>query len=551
MDDTEAIEKTLHGDREAFGFLVSRYQAKVFAVALARVYDAHDAMDLSQEAFLRAYERLPMLRNTEAFGPWLFMILRRLCIDFLRGKWRHKHMRNRIGLIGPPNATTTNPGHGIDEADAIQTLWSRIAQLDVRSREVLSLHYGQGLKITEIAQLMGATESAVKMRLRRARAVLGERIGDLSGVWGVAPVPAFSAGIMKAVSATGSFKEGIAASSFLGGALAFPALVSLFWWCSLRDLKRWEMHAPTGLLGRNKRIMVRSILIVAIAILLAPVIAAAIALLIPLSFSPGDTLPHWVATGMTAVYFSLMIVMLGTIFKREIDLLAPREKLKQYMNVVAVGALSLVMLLAPAHASGALGVFLILQYFLVNKSNIALAAVPPGIWIASMLRPSSEVGTRTIPVTRMQIKSWLTLLHSHGLVAPPLKYDEQNVSVRLRLRASLFEKMTWRTYSTLLIATRGEVSCNLLPRDYVELAQHLELEVLPGRQELATRIANSFQRGLAAYAKGEGEAAVASALNLSDCPIDSSKSQGLRVNRYVLPLIGIGLVVHSVSRLFQ
>ncbi|MDX9974990.1 MAG: RNA polymerase sigma factor, partial [FCB group bacterium] len=274
MDDQEAIEATLSGNREAFGFLVSQYQAKVYAVALARVYDRQDAQDLCQEAFLRAYLRLPTLRNRDAFAPWLFMILRRLCVDFVRGKWRKELGEQAMKRNQGDTEDTVDPQHDVAATDAAETLWAHIGQLDDSSREVLSLHYGQDLKVSEIAALTGVRESAVKMRLQRARSRLGDQAGHLKGAWGIAPVPALSAGIMKAVTNAGPLKGGIAASSsWLGGAAVVAAL-------------------------------------------------------------------SW-------AYVAVFAVAIGAAFKREIDLISPRDKLKQL--AFAGGALLLMasMVLRP------------------------------------------------------------------------------------------------------------------------------------------------------------------------------------------------------------
>ena len=545
MDDKDAIEETLHGATEAFGSLVTRYQSMVYAIALARVYDHQDALDLSQEVFLRAYTRLPMLKNRDAFAPWLFMILRRLCVDFLRGKWRNERLQQTVRDTERSTPTSTDAEKEIGTADTFQTLWSRVAQLDDKSREVLSLHYGQEMKLGEIAALTGMKESAVKMRLHRARAVLGERIGDLKGVWGIAPLPTFSAGVMKAVTAVGPVKGGIAANPFLGGVLA---LVASFWWSAGRDLNRWQDDAPAGMLSQGRRTIARSALVLAAAMILPTIVATAIALALvlvrPLNFLIPFAIVCW------AVFMVVMVTLLGAILKREIDLLSPEDKAKQLINAGAVIVFFAIMCIFPAYALGAMGVFLALQYFFVNSSNIALGTVPPGFWVAPVLKHTVAGKGQTIPVAKDRIKPWLTMLHEYGLVAPPLKNDDESFTVRLRLRGSLFEKMAWRSYSTLLVDTRGVVSCTVVPRDYVALAQLLELEELPSRQELAKILGDSFTAALGTYADGGDKVAVANSLGLDLCPIDSSKTNIFLLNKYGLPIAGLVLIALFVFRRF-
>lgn len=540
MDDREAIEKTLNGATEAFGVLVSRYQSRVYAVALARVYDHQDAQDLSQEAFLRAYEGLPMLKNHDAFAPWLFMVLRHLCVDFVRGKWRRERVTQMLPGSESFAEPSTDPRQKMDTVETARTLWSQVGQLDDTSREVLSLHYGQELKVSEIAALTAMKESTVKMRLQKARAVLGDRIGDLKGAWGIAPSSAFSGGVMKTIAAEAPLKEGIAATPVVGGLLAGLAML---WWSNMRDVRRWRNHTPAGMLAQRRRTIVRGILLFAAALMLALLFAFVVvfALARPL----GRPLTLWVPCGV--IYGVIMAVLLGAIFKREIDLLSPREKVKQFANAGLAILMIAAICLFPAHKPIALGVFLALQYFFPNKSNVALATVPPGFWVAPLLKRTDTGDVHALPVAKKQLRSWLTMLHEYGLVAPPLVNGKEDFRVRLRLKGSLFEKMASGAHSSsLLVNTQGIVSCCIVPRDYVALIQHLGLDTPPGRQELAAKLGESFARALAAYAEGGDKVAVANSLGLNLCPMDATKTHTFTLIKYVLPLVGVVLVAIAV-----
>lgn len=82
--DSELVHRTLEGEREAFGQLVERYERGVCAVIVQIIGDTHQAQDLAQEAFLKAYQKLAGLRRPSAFGPWLYRIARRLALNWLR-----------------------------------------------------------------------------------------------------------------------------------------------------------------------------------------------------------------------------------------------------------------------------------------------------------------------------------------------------------------------------------------------------------------------------------------------------------------------------------
>ena len=78
--DAELVRAVIKGEREAFEVLVKRYEKPVIAIALNILGDRHLASDVSQEAFVKAYEHLARLRKPEAFGPWLMKIARRCAI---------------------------------------------------------------------------------------------------------------------------------------------------------------------------------------------------------------------------------------------------------------------------------------------------------------------------------------------------------------------------------------------------------------------------------------------------------------------------------------
>ena len=77
QSDVQLVQETLGGDKQAFALLVARYERSVRAVAINIVKSSHAADDIAQDAFVRAWEQLPTLRNPKVFGPWLMKITRR------------------------------------------------------------------------------------------------------------------------------------------------------------------------------------------------------------------------------------------------------------------------------------------------------------------------------------------------------------------------------------------------------------------------------------------------------------------------------------------
>ena len=81
-EDGHIIQKCLDGDAAAFGLLVDKYKGSVYALAYAKLGDFHDAQDLTQEVFLKAYRKLRTLKRWDKFLSWLYAITSNSCKDF-------------------------------------------------------------------------------------------------------------------------------------------------------------------------------------------------------------------------------------------------------------------------------------------------------------------------------------------------------------------------------------------------------------------------------------------------------------------------------------
>lgn len=532
MDDKEAVEKTLAGDVDAFEVLVTRYQGRAYAAAVARVYDAQDALDVVQETFMRAFLKLASLRERSKFAPWLFSILRRVSTDLLRGRWSVEEGELAMKRSNGHPKSEEDPRPDIAARDTAKTLWALVGQLDEDSREVLSLHYGQQMKVSEISEMTGVRESAVKMRLKKARSVLSGRAASLQCLWGAALLPPSQAGIMSAVKAAGPLKTStVSAGVFAGPALGWLAFLGVFGWAGGMDIERWRDHAPRSMGRQAKGINLKSIAWCLGGSLLAIFIA-----------------PHLTRMGAPAVvpYFIVIGALMAWIFWREIALISPKEKAKQIVNILLlVPFITLTSMNLDWHISLAtVGCFFALQFFLANKALVAQGAIRPGFWVAPVLRQAGDEEPRCVPVEEKRLRPWFTVLHESGLVAPPCRTEASAVTARLRLRQSTFEKMAFMGYSTLRADTSGNVTCTITPRDYVALAQHFEEDVLPGRRELGASLSRVFTKAFGVYAEG-GTNAVMESLGLSACPMDIRKARLLFVHKYVLPLGGILLLAAS------
>ena len=169
-EDGHIIQKCLDGDAAAFGLLVDKYKGSIYALAYAKLGDFHDAQDLTQEVFLKAYRKLRTLKRWDRFLSWLYAITSNSCKDFLRskasrpdGEYISDQAKERFDEI------SIDSHH--DEA-LHQTLRDALSELPEIHRQVLSLHYLGGLSCKEIAKFLGTSPHAIAMRLNRARGKL-------------------------------------------------------------------------------------------------------------------------------------------------------------------------------------------------------------------------------------------------------------------------------------------------------------------------------------------------------------------------------------------
>ncbi len=170
-DEQELLARARAGDGEAFGELVWRYQDTVHTLAL-RLVGADLAADVAQEAFLRAWRALPRFRGEAAFSTWLHRITVNTAWTLRRRDRRHPTQP----LEGDFEDTGPQPERAGELAEARAGLLRVIGTLNPGQRAVLVLRDIYGWSGAEVARELGITETAVKVRLHRARAKLRSRL---------------------------------------------------------------------------------------------------------------------------------------------------------------------------------------------------------------------------------------------------------------------------------------------------------------------------------------------------------------------------------------
>ena len=168
------------GDGEAFGELVRRHMRRAYFAALGLTGSHEDALDLSQEAFTRALRASRSLDPGRPFYPWLYGILRRLCLNHLRdGRARSAKLEVAGGWLvddARERAAAAGPERGAEREELRRRLATAIGELSPVQREALVLRDFEGLRYAEIAVLLEIPEGTVRARLFAARMALAESL---------------------------------------------------------------------------------------------------------------------------------------------------------------------------------------------------------------------------------------------------------------------------------------------------------------------------------------------------------------------------------------
>jgi len=160
QSDAELVKAALDGEKDAFAVLVKRYERSVRAVAMNVLGDHTTAQDVSQDAFVRAYENLPALRKVSAFGPWLIKITRRCALTAAR-------QRPRETTLDPTDTFPSEKKDGqFDEQK--QRLLAAVVKLPESERQVVMLRYFSGHSVRDVAAILGRSVGSVTKQLSRA-----------------------------------------------------------------------------------------------------------------------------------------------------------------------------------------------------------------------------------------------------------------------------------------------------------------------------------------------------------------------------------------------
>ena len=157
------IRQARRGDTAAWELLVRQQQEAVFRLAYLLLRDAHDAEDVAQEAFVRAFLALESFDDERPFRPWLLQITRNLAKNRLRSLSRYWAMAKRWWAVQEPASEPASVGRSESAL-----LWQAVQQLRPKAQEVIYLRYFLEMSEVETAAALDVPTGTVKSRLHRA-----------------------------------------------------------------------------------------------------------------------------------------------------------------------------------------------------------------------------------------------------------------------------------------------------------------------------------------------------------------------------------------------
>jgi RNA polymerase sigma-70 factor (ECF subfamily) len=172
MSEKAILEIVQKGDKEAYGAIVKRYMQSAYYIALGLVHNQQDALDVSQDAFIKAFRKIKMFDTSKPFFPWFYRLLRNLCIDYLKGK-------HRMREIPFDDAHILVEKKGDRELKEI--LWKGIEKLPFEQREIVILRYFRQYSYAEIAEIIekpiGTVMSSLFYAKKKLKGIVGKYMG--------------------------------------------------------------------------------------------------------------------------------------------------------------------------------------------------------------------------------------------------------------------------------------------------------------------------------------------------------------------------------------
>jgi len=183
--DVQLVAASQAGDMLAFEELVARHRDKIYARAFSMMRNEEEAIDLSQEAWVKAWQRLKQFQGDSSFATWMTRIVINLCLDQLRRQKRTRaesieQLDEELGGVERQMpVVATNPSEGLERSELRKRIDKAMNQLSYEHRTVLILHEFEEMEYKQIAKVMNCSIGTVMSRLFYARRRLASLLQSL------------------------------------------------------------------------------------------------------------------------------------------------------------------------------------------------------------------------------------------------------------------------------------------------------------------------------------------------------------------------------------
>ncbi len=176
------IKQVLKGDQDAYAEVVEIYGEKVFQICYRMLGNRHEAEDIAQEAFLRAYVNIHSFNINLKFSSWLYRIATNLCIDRIRKKKPDYYLDAEVAgtdgltMYSQIASDTSLPEDDVESLELQETIQREISKLPEKYRTVIVLKYIEELSLNEISKILDLPLGTVKTRIHRGREALRNQL---------------------------------------------------------------------------------------------------------------------------------------------------------------------------------------------------------------------------------------------------------------------------------------------------------------------------------------------------------------------------------------
>lgn len=171
-DESQLIRSALAGNERAYARLMALYKVRVYNLALRMVHNEEDALDLTQETFIKAFRSLSTFRSDFAFKSWIYKIASNTCLDFLRKKRPETVSTDDVSLAEPQ----ADPVKDLARSRARERIQEAIQALPDNLRAAVVLRHQEGMSYEEISRVLDVPMGTVKTWIHRGREILKKRL---------------------------------------------------------------------------------------------------------------------------------------------------------------------------------------------------------------------------------------------------------------------------------------------------------------------------------------------------------------------------------------